>query len=69
MIHQVLGGIQGQASDIEITAKHMLNLREEYAQILVDRTSQKLEKVMNDIKTSNYTRRIYKRKYEIGEKR
>jgi len=68
MIHQVLGGIQGQASDIEITAKHMLNLREEYAQILVDRTSQKLEKVMNDIDRDNWMDAKQTNEYGIIDK-
>ncbi len=54
MIHQVLGGVQGQASDVEITAKHMLKLREEYAQIIAKSSGQKLEKVMNDIDRDNW---------------
>jgi len=54
MIHQVLGGVQGQASDVEITAKHMLKLREEYAQIISKSSGQKLEKVRNDIDRDNW---------------
>jgi len=54
MIHQVLGGVEGQASDVEITAKHMLKLREEYAQIISKSSGQELEKVRNDIDRDNW---------------
>lgn len=49
MIHQVIGGAEGQATDVEITAKHMLKLKDQYAQIVAKETGQKLEKVRNDI--------------------
>ena len=49
MIHQVLGGAEGQASDIEITAKHMLKLREQYAKIISDNTGKNIEEVKKDI--------------------
>ncbi|WP_090640226.1 ATP-dependent Clp endopeptidase proteolytic subunit ClpP [Paenibacillus sp. UNC496MF] len=48
MIHQPLGGAQGQASDIEIRAKHILKTRDTLNRILVERTGQSLEKIERD---------------------
>ena len=45
MIHQPLGGVQGQASDIEIHAREILALRDKLNQILADRTGQPLETI------------------------
>ncbi len=49
MIHQVLGGVEGQATEVEITARHMLKLRELYAECLANGTGQSVEKVKKDI--------------------
>lgn len=49
MIHQPLGGVQGQASDIEISAKRILKTRERLANIMAERTGQPVEKVMKDM--------------------
>jgi len=48
MIHQPLGGIQGQASDIEITAKQILMIKKELTQILADAAGQPYDKVEAD---------------------
>jgi len=48
MIHQPLGGAQGQASDIEIRAKHILKTRDTLNKILSERTGQPLEKIERD---------------------
>jgi len=48
LIHQPMGGFQGQASDIDIQAKEILRLREELNRILVRHTSQPLEKIEAD---------------------
>ena len=48
MIHQPWGGVQGQASDIEIHAKEILNLRDRLNKILSDVTGQKLSKIEKD---------------------
>ncbi len=48
MIHQPLGGAQGQATDIEIHAREILKTREQLNKILADRTGQPLEKIQND---------------------
>ena len=45
MIHQPLGGVQGQATDIDIQAKEILRMREEVNRILVQHTGQALEKI------------------------
>jgi ATP-dependent Clp protease protease subunit len=48
MIHQPLGGVQGQASDIEIEAQEILRIKRELTQILADHSGQDVEKVMQD---------------------
>ncbi len=48
MIHQPLGGVQGQASDIEITAKEILRLKNELYEILSKHTGQPYEKIEED---------------------
>jgi len=48
MIHQPLGGVQGQASDIEITAKEIQKLKKELYDIIADHSSQSFEQVAKD---------------------
>jgi ATP-dependent Clp protease protease subunit len=48
MIHQPLGGAQGQASDIEIAAKEILRLKKSLSQIIADHSGKSLEEVVND---------------------
>ena len=48
MIHQPLGGAQGQASDIEITAREILTLKEELYNIISKHTGQDYQKVYSD---------------------
>jgi len=48
MIHQPLGGARGQATEIEITARRILKLREQINQIIADRTGQPVDKVAKD---------------------
>lgn len=54
MIHQPLGGFQGQATDIEIHAKEILLLRERLNTILADHTGQSLEKIKEDTERDNF---------------
>ena len=54
MIHQPLGGFQGQASDIEIHAKEILYLRERLNQILATQTGQSLETIERDTDRDNF---------------
>ena len=48
MIHQPLGGVQGQASDIEITAREILKLKDELYTIIANHSGQSFEKVAQD---------------------
>ncbi|MFQ7800545.1 MAG: ATP-dependent Clp protease proteolytic subunit, partial [Coprobacillus cateniformis] len=48
MIHQPLGGTNGQASDIEITTKHILRQKEKLNKLLSEMTSQPLRKIKKD---------------------
>ncbi|MEN6508844.1 MAG: ATP-dependent Clp endopeptidase proteolytic subunit ClpP [Smithella sp.] len=48
LIHQPLGGFQGQATDIDIQAREILRLKDELNKILSELTGQQLEKIMND---------------------
>lgn len=49
MIHQPLGGAQGQASDIEITAKHIIATKKKMIKMLSKNTGQPIEKVEKDV--------------------
>ncbi len=48
MLHQPMGGFQGQATDVEIQAREILRLREELNQILVSHTGRSLEEIQRD---------------------
>ncbi|GKU80731.1 hypothetical protein NCCP28_01270 [Niallia sp. NCCP-28] len=48
MIHQPLGGVKGQATEIEIAAKRILKLKEQINRIIAEKTGQKLKKVFSD---------------------
>ncbi|MBQ7221964.1 MAG: ATP-dependent Clp endopeptidase proteolytic subunit ClpP [Bacteroidales bacterium] len=48
MIHQPLGGVEGQASDIEITAKEIVKLKAELYEILAQHTGKSLEQIQTD---------------------
>ncbi|MBS0301117.1 MAG: ATP-dependent Clp endopeptidase proteolytic subunit ClpP [Proteobacteria bacterium] len=54
MIHQVLGGAQGQATDIEIQARDILRTKEQMNRILSERTGQPYEKVVHDTERDYY---------------
>ena len=54
MIHQPLGGFQGQASDIEIHAKYILSLRERLNKLLAQHTGQPVEKIDRDTDRDNF---------------
>lgn len=54
MIHQPLGGFQGQASDIEIHAKEMLQLKEKLNKMLAENTGQSLKQVEKDTDRDNF---------------
>ncbi len=54
MIHQPLGGFQGQASDIDIHAREILKIREKLNQLLAHHTGQSLETIDNDTERDNF---------------
>lgn len=54
MIHQPLGGAQGQATEIEIAARHILKTRERLNKILSDKTGQPIEVIERDTDRDNY---------------
>jgi ATP-dependent Clp protease protease subunit len=54
MIHQPLGGFQGQASDIEIHAKEILFLKQRLNQMLADHTGQSVERIERDTDRDNF---------------
>ncbi|MGM8366053.1 ATP-dependent Clp endopeptidase proteolytic subunit ClpP [Virgibacillus sp. W0181] len=54
MIHQPLGGTQGQATDIEIHAKRIIKMREKINQILSDRTGQPIDVIEADTDRDNF---------------
>jgi len=54
MIHQPLGGFQGQATDIDIHAREILDIREKLNQILASHTGQPLDKIQQDTERDNF---------------
>ncbi|CAI3420320.1 ATP-dependent Clp endopeptidase proteolytic subunit ClpP [Enterococcus cecorum] len=54
MIHQPLGGAQGQATEIEIAARHILKTREHLNKILAERTGQPIEVIEKDTDRDNF---------------
>ena len=54
MIHQVLGGTQGQATDIKIQAEHILKIKKKLNRILASNTGKSLQKVIKDCERDNY---------------
>ena len=65
MIHQPLGGAKGQATDIEIHAKWILQIKERLNQILSERTGQPLEKVKADTERDNFMSAMEAKEYGI----
>ena len=54
LIHQPLGGFQGQATDIDIQAREILRLKEELNHVLSELTGQPIKKIMNDTERDYY---------------
>ncbi len=73
LIHQPMGGFQGQATDVDIQAKEILRLREELNAILAKHTSQSLEKIQKDTERDFYMTGQQAKEYgiidEVVEKR
>ena len=68
MIHQPMGGVSGQASDIEIHAKEILSLRERLNKILASRTGQSLKTIAKDTDRDNFMSAEEALKYGIIDK-
>jgi len=54
MIHQPLGGAQGQATDVKIRAERLLAIRDRMNKLLSDMTSQDVEKIEKDTERDNF---------------
>lgn len=65
MIHQPWGGAQGQATDIEITAKHILATRDRLNKILAKNTGQELSKIEKDVERDYFMMAEEAKKYGI----
>jgi len=68
MLHQVMGGAQGQASDIEISAKHILKTKDRINQILTKHTGQPLKQIERDTDRDFYMSAEEAKKYNIIDK-
>ena len=68
MIHQPHGGAQGQASDIEISAKHIIKSRETLTKILAKNTGQPLSKIEKDVDRDFFMSAEEAKKYGIVDK-
>ena len=65
MIHQPLGGAKGQATDIEIHAKWILQIKERLNNILSERTGQPLERIKADTERDNFMSAIEAKEYGL----
>ncbi len=68
MIHQPMGGFQGQATDIEIHAKEILRMREDLNLILANHTKKKVKQIQVDTERDNFMSAEEARKYGIIDK-
>ena len=68
MIHQPLGGAQGQATDIKIQAEHILRIKDRMNRILSSNTSQPLEKIERDVERDYYMTAEEALKYGIVDR-
>lgn len=68
MIHQPLGGFQGQASDIDIHAREILSIKDRLNKILSKHTGQSLEKIQNDTDRDRFMSGADAREYGLVDK-
>jgi ATP-dependent Clp protease protease subunit len=68
MIHQPLGGFQGQATDIEIHANEILKIREELNKVLAHHTGQTMKKIAKDTDRDNFKTAAEAQKYGLIDK-
>ncbi len=65
MIHQPAGGTQGQATDIEIHARRILQMKENLNRILAERTGQKIERIRMDTERDHFMSALEAKEYGI----
>ena len=68
LIHQVMGGTQGQATDIDIHARHILKMKDRLNKILAKHTGQKLEKIIKDTDRDYFMSAEEAKEYGIVDK-
>lgn len=68
MIHQVLGGAEGQASDVKIRAEHILKIKDKMNALLATHTGQPIKKVEQDTDRDNYMSAEEAKKYGLIDK-
>ena len=68
LIHQVMGGTQGQATDIDIHAKHILSVKKRLNEILAKHTGQKIEKIEKDAERDYFMSAEEAKEYGIVDK-
>ena len=68
MIHQPMTGVEGQASDVEITAKHIIKLKEKLTKMMADATGQTYAKVEKDQDRDHWMSADEAKKYGIVDK-
>ena len=68
MIHQVLGGAQGQATDIKIHAERILKIKDQLNEILAKHTGQKKDRVERDTERDNFMDPVVAQKYGLIDK-
>ncbi|KKP72497.1 MAG: ATP-dependent Clp protease proteolytic subunit [Candidatus Moranbacteria bacterium GW2011_GWE2_35_164] len=68
MIHQVMGGARGQATDIDIHAKQILKTKKRLSEILAKHTGQKFDKIEEDTERDYFMSAIEAKKYGIVDR-
>jgi ATP-dependent Clp protease protease subunit len=68
MIHQPLGGAQGQATEIKIIADHILRTREKLNRILAENTGRSIEEIARDTERDNYLTADEAKEYGLVDK-
>jgi len=68
MIHQVMGGVEGQATDIDIHAKHILKTKERLNKILSKHTGAKLSRIEKDVERDYFMSSLEAKQYGIIDK-
>ncbi len=68
MIHQPLSGVQGQATDIEITANHIKKIKQKMIDMLAENCGQSVEKVAQDVERDNWMTAKEAKEYGLVDK-